>query len=86
MVMHQKIETPRDLAMKDIRVIAELHGVDVRDVVGPSRKRKHARARFEAMHHMREVHKWTYARIGRLFGRDHTTVINAVRRWKEMTS
>lgn len=86
-VMQEKIATPRDLAMRDIKVIAELHGVDIEGVVGPSRKRKHAHARFEAMAHIRETYGWSLSRIGRLFsGRDHTTVLNAIRRHKERTS
>lgn len=85
--MHQKIETPREIAMRDIRVIAELHGVKAEDVVGPSRKKHLIPARFEAMAHMRQVHGWSLPRIGRLFGgRDHTTVLYAIRRYKEMTS
>lgn len=45
------------------------------------RGRRFAGARMEAMAGCVLAEKWSLPAIGRAFGRDHTTVMHAARRW-----
>lgn len=65
-----------------VRQVAERHGVPVHHVVGVSRSPEHVKPRTEAMYLIRETGRFSYPQIGRFFGRDHSTVIAAVRRHK----
>lgn len=66
------------------RVIAEaslLFDVAVRDVIGPTRRREVVLARHVAMHFIYRHCRETTAAIGQRFGgRDHSTVVHALRR------
>lgn len=62
-----------------IREVAEAHGLSIEDLVGPSRKHAHIRARWEAMRRIKEEFDLSLPRIGRFFNKDHTTVLNALR-------
>lgn len=77
-----------------IRAIAEevaaRHGYEVKDLIGPSRYKRLCAARFEAMWLARRerradgLYLYSMPQIGRFFGgRDHTTVLNAIRRHEE---
>jgi chromosomal replication initiator protein len=65
---------------------AERHGYSVKEMTGPARYASLCRARFEAMWLAYQVKRpdgtrlYSLPQIGRAFGRDHTTVINAIRR------
>ena len=49
------------------------------EVVGPNRDRRYFVVRSDCMEWMRRVRKWSYPRIGQMFGgRDHTSVMNAL--------
>jgi chromosomal replication initiator protein len=61
------------------RAVAEKHDVTLEELRGRSRKRKIAWARQEAMALVWHEHKLSTVRIGQLFGRDHTTVLWALR-------
>lgn len=54
-------------------------GVSSSDLAGPSRKRPIANARQDAMLHLHQQ-GWSYASIGRLLNRNHTTVMHGVAR------
>ncbi len=65
---------------------ATAYEVSVADLIGPCRRRPIAYARFVAMTQIRELRNeagervYSLPRIGAIFGgRDHTTVINALR-------
>ena len=56
-------------------------GVSLNDIFGPSRYAPVVRARQLAMYRVRLETKWSYPKIGRLFGgRDHTTALHAIRK------
>jgi len=63
------------------RDVAVKHDLTLADLIGPSRLAPVVKARHEAMHRVRRETSHSLPRIGQLFGgRDHTTVMNAVRR------
>lgn len=64
--------------------VAEKHGVRLRDLTGRETGRIYVRARFEAMTRIRDELNFSLPQIGRFFNRDHTTVINALRRYPQM--
>jgi chromosomal replication initiation ATPase DnaA len=75
--------TPRHLRMAIVAGIAADNGVTVADIMSRSRKRHLAWPRQEAMAAIRDVFPDdSLPQIGRLFGRDHTTVLHAVRQVK----
>lgn len=58
-----------------------MYGVPLRDLVGPSRRVKIVHIRHMAMWAARECTSASLPKIGRRFGgRDHTTVLHAVRK------
>jgi chromosomal replication initiator protein len=59
--------------------VAAAFGVKPRDLLGPSRLRAVMVPRQVAMYLAREAAKLPLAQIGKQFGRDHTTVLHAVR-------
>lgn len=70
-------------------LVATKHGLTAADLVGPSMLKPICVARHEAMWLMDNRKKadnekrWSRSQIGRFFNRDHTTVINGVRRHEE---
>lgn len=58
--------------------VAELTGVPAADITGRSRFREHFRARRLVCLDLR-ARGWSYSRIGKLLGRDHSTICHAVR-------
>lgn len=79
---------PIDRRVSDARIraiVEELakteEGVKAAEVFGPSRRHPVCRVRWRAMAVIRaEFPSFTFERIGRIFGRDHTTVIHGLRR------
>ncbi|MFM2154048.1 MAG: hypothetical protein RL199_2483 [Pseudomonadota bacterium] len=81
-LLHQGKRVDAEVVM---RACAEHFAVTVADMTGPSRVRHLARARQAAMFLVRQVTKASYPEIGRQFGgRDHSTVIAACDRVKEL--
>lgn len=73
--------------------VARDHDVSVKDLVSPSRYRRIAYARFDAMARLRAVlgvdgkPRFSLPHIGQMLGgRDHTTVLNGLRRWQEISA
>lgn len=58
--------------------VARLHGFTAADLMGPSRARPLCIARWRAMRQLRDRGR-SYASIGRLFNRDHSTVMHGLR-------
>lgn len=72
--------TPRDLRRQVIRNAAARHGLSVAALIGPSRQSEIVAARWEAMRAIHEQFGDNAAAIGRLFNRDHSTVLHALRK------
>lgn len=66
--------------------VAEKHDVCPREMLSASKADPVAVARFECWFRMREETTYSYSQIGRFFGRDHTTVLHGVARWREISS
>lgn len=66
--------------------IAEARGLRFRDIVGPARFKEIVAARMEACFEIaRQVPEISLKQIGKIVGKDHTTVINALRVMNERT-
>jgi chromosomal replication initiation ATPase DnaA len=75
------VQTPRDLRMAVIAEVADRHGVPVEEVMGGRREKIIARARQDSMAAIKaRFPNDTLPMIGRLFNRDHTTVLHALRK------
>lgn len=71
------------MTMREIvREVSNTSGIPVADILGDSRKAVVTRARQEAMVRCRELGKST-TQVGMFFGRDHSTVTHAERRWRD---
>lgn len=69
------------------RIIAETaarHGMRYRDLIAPRRTLREVQVRHEAMYLIARDTDYTLPQIGRLFQRDHTTIINGIRRHAEL--
>lgn len=66
-------------ARRIIAAVAARHGVPVKDVLSNSRFMEHVRPRWEIMRHIRD-RGIGLSRIARLLDRDHTTVINGLKK------
>lgn len=69
-------------ARKSDRIIlmtARKHEITVEQIKSMSRKREFAWPRQECMYRMRRETSLSLPQIGRIFDRDHTTVIHAIR-------
>lgn len=62
-----------------VQRIANEFEVPVTDIMSDVRTRDVAQARQDAMLEIRDTLGWPVKRIGRLFGRDHTTVLHSLR-------
>lgn len=67
-----------------IAVHAVKHGVTVSDLKSRSRAQPLAHIRQKIMAKLRRDTDLSYPTIGRIFNRDHTTVLHAVRRIEEL--
>jgi hypothetical protein len=63
-----------------VREAADYYFVAPADVTSRSRNKSAAAARAMAMALLRRRSSWSFPEIGLVFGRDHTTVIHAVRK------
>ena len=72
-----------------IRLVCAKHCVSPRDLMGVGRDKPTCDARFEAMYRVRTEIKIagsepSLPQIGKWFGRDHTSVLNALRRYGDL--
>jgi len=63
---------------------ARAFGLESNDLKSPTRARNAVNGRFMAMHMIRQRRQWSYPQIGRLFRRDHTSIMNGIRKMSEM--
>lgn len=74
---HPRPMSPRAI----IHEVAFDYGLEVTDITGPRRTLPITTARFEAMYRLRVEKRFSMPRIGRLLGgRDHSSVLNGIRR------
>jgi len=66
--------------------IAEYYKINAKDIKGKSRKRNFVKARFIAMHFIKNNTSLTLKVIGDIVGRDHTTVIHSLQTIKNTLS
>lgn len=79
---------PGNAMIRIVREVAERHGLRPHDLTGPHRWKSYVAARFEAIWLIYQE-RWPDGRrvyslpqIGRHFNRDHTSVLNAIRRYE----
>ena len=78
-------DSPADVLRRAISRAAEHHGVTVDEIKGRSRLGPVAAARQDAFLALRQA-GWSFPRIGRAMGRDHSTVMHGVARARSMGS
>lgn len=64
--------------------VCKRRGLVFEDVVGPSKHRDLTIARFECWYRIRQETAYSFPQIAKFFGRDHSTVLHGVRRWREI--
>lgn len=75
--------TPQTDAMHVAYDWARDEGLDINAFMGEKRTREFVRPRQECMEALDRETNLTFSDIGRIFGRDHTTVMHSVRRVHE---
>ena len=68
---------------KILKIVANAFGIKIEDILGKGQNREWTLPRQIAMYLCREKLKLPYPKIGRLFFRDHSTVITSVKRVKK---
>jgi len=77
---HRKRRRKKNPAAEIIEQVAEKHDINPIDIIGPWRGRLVIPARFEAAYRMRAETNHSYPKIGKILGgRDHTTIMHAVK-------
>lgn len=75
--------TPRERQLHVVALIAARHGLTAADLLGRDRRDHVARARWHAWYQLRRQFGSSLNQIGRLFRRDHTTILYGLRRFRE---
>ena len=71
---------PRETVRNIVRDVARSTGLSVADIHGPAQRGPAVKARHAAMYLARVRTGKSYQALGRIFGRDHKTVMSAVRK------
>ena len=74
-----KVETPQEAIDSIIDDVSQRSGITKAKILSKNRKKEIVAARFACMYLLRKEAFMTFAAIGRMFDRDHTTAIHAVR-------
>jgi len=73
--------SPMTRVMRIKQEVADKHGLAIREMIGPCRKRPLVYARFELMARLRQETRLSLHAIGRhCGGRDHSTVVHGIKR------
>lgn len=73
--------TPKVRALEIISEVAAKHGLTCAHIIGPQRLRTYVRARRAAIHAVLVAYPhMSSPQLGRLFNRDHSTILHALRR------
>lgn len=70
-----RMNTPKQRILADIEAVARIYGVTLKDVLGISRTRNIVRARQAAIWMVWFSREYSLPAIGRVFGKDHTSVL-----------
>lgn len=79
----QPAAAPSPSAREIIEAVAQDFGVSRDEILSERQRGDAVAARWAAMDLVRRMTPMSLPRIGRVFGRDHTTVLNAVRKMEE---
>lgn len=79
-VAHKADDSTRAEIMAIVDNVAQAHGLSHADILGPSRYANIVRARHECFGMAFEA-GFTATEIGRAMNRDHTSVLNGVKKW-----
>jgi chromosomal replication initiation ATPase DnaA len=71
--------SPEILTNRLASEIAQMRGVPAREIMSRNRSLRAAWARQELMYKLVRVYGFSHSRVGRILGRDHSSVINGVR-------
>ena len=82
--LHGPRPTPRYWTDRIIECVAEAFDVHPNVILGPDRVRQVAYARFSAIYLLRLYKQFSTVKLGKIFNRDHSTVIYALRRTSEL--
>ena len=75
--------TSNETTLAIIKEVADKYGVTLRDMFGHETVRYISKARHAAFYEVQNKRGLGYAAIGRVFGRDHSTVIHGIRVHKQ---
>lgn len=75
--------TPRERQLHVVARVAARYGLTAADLLGRDRRDHVARARWHAWYQLRCQFGSSLNQIGRLFDRDHTTILYGLRRLRE---
>lgn len=78
-----EIPTPGASSAAIIKEVSLKHGVSVDDMISEIRSVPVVGARYEAIYRIREERHLSWAQIGRLFNRDHSTILHGWRMHRE---
>ena len=79
MIAEETAAFPEQVMRRIVSEVAEKHNLPVRDIFKDRRNKSLVHARHEAMWRCSEETGYSFPRIGRFFGKDHTTVLHACR-------
>lgn len=74
----QTLETPQETIDRIINDVSQRSGIKKEKILSRNRRKEIVAARFACMYLLRKEAFMTFAAIGRIFGRDHTTAIHAL--------
>jgi len=69
-----------------VRYVSTVYGIPARLIMADDRRRDITRARWAAFAAVQQATGASLLEIGRYFGRDHTTVLNGIRKHKARTA
>ena len=87
-LMKEKSELKQQIEKADeiVAKVAAFYGISNKLIRGKSRQKEFVKARWIAMYFIRQQTDFTLNTIGDMFGRDHTTVIHALREMHNIMS
>ena len=75
----QTLETPQETIDRIINDVSQRSGIEKEKILSRNRRKEIVAARFACMYLLRKEAFMTFAAIGRIFGRDHSTAMHALR-------
>lgn len=73
----ERVVSPREVIERDVAAILEEAGIVEREFYSRMRERRVVRARAMVARYLR-ARGWSYPRIGKFMGRDHTTIMSVI--------